>query len=198
MMKKILAMMLFYMASSHAALIVDTGTPTDTNGADLYQYQYFAAQFNLDQSETISSIQGYFSNQWGSGTGTMDIAITADVAGKPSTNLFFSSISLDAGQALDWYGLSSLDWLLQAGTYWVTFIPTSVDFYGLVPGSAPLPLEHYLLTDFSGNWGQWSNFAAGIRIESGVTSVPESTMLMLFISGLLGLSAVRSRASRSA
>ena len=99
--------------TANAALIIDTGAPTDTrfNGTD-----YRAGQITLESSYVITEIGHLLVVNEG---GTVTFTLSADSAGLPGAEIYSIVTDLSAG-AESWVGPSGLDWVVSPGTYWVT------------------------------------------------------------------------------
>ncbi len=187
--------------SSHdvyAVLIVDTGTP-DGSVETLYgESQYFAGEFSVAGNYTINNIESYFqSENYGSASvsNVIDISIHSDAGNTPGATLFSTQIIFDPNLPLDWHGVGGLDWSINAGTYWVSFVPDT--FVGIMPGIAPNPLDEYALGGF-GTWLDsgadfYDSLALGFQIDATPTSAPEPSLLALLSIGLIAMGLVRIR-----
>ncbi len=174
---------------ANASLIVDTGTPNNSPDWFFSNAQYFGAEFNINDTYSINSIEGYFSNEWG-GDSSVTIGIHSDDGNTPGTLLNSATFAINASAQLDWYGVNALNWTLISGTYWVSFVPGS-NIDGKMPGTAPSPMGEYA----KGGSNGWIDFGSdyfdhlgiGIRIDATTSPVPEPATMMLFGLGLLGL-----------
>jgi PEP-CTERM putative exosortase interaction domain len=169
-----------------ASYIVDTGSNSAGINYLFYSGQYFAGRFSINSSQTINSIEGFFSNELGS-AGSVAIKLYSDLGNGsniPATELFSTTINLADLASLDWYGASGLGWSIQSGTYWAAFEP-SLDIFGIFRGGAPNPLTGYAAY-YNDNWHS-GNFGVGIRIDATAQSsnVPEPTAIFLLGFGIL-------------
>ena len=98
----------------HAGYIVNTGTPVGGPDWSLANYQYFGGEFTVANASVINGIDGYFRTLTG---GIMDFAVHADGGNVPGAILFTKPEAIAANTALDWHGVSGLNWNLDAGTY---------------------------------------------------------------------------------
>ncbi|RXK55353.1 hypothetical protein ESB00_05500 [Oleiharenicola lentus] len=174
---------------ARADVIVDTGTPDDSTPWSFANWQYFGAEFNVTQDTVISSVEGYFSNQWGT-AGNVTFALHADNSYNPGAVLYSSALAMGGSDPLSWYGVFGLNWSIAAGTYWVSFMPDS-NIAGTMPDAAPNPLAQY--SQASGNYGWQANYAnawdhlhLGVRINGDAAGVPDHGSIAL-IWGLVGL-----------
>ncbi|MFW6148181.1 MAG: PEP-CTERM sorting domain-containing protein [Thermodesulfobacteriota bacterium] len=188
----ILFLGVFLFTSAQAEIIVDTGTLKASECSRLYENQWIAGQFNISESYNITDIYGWIDPY--NSTGTMTIALYGD-SGDPSTdwpdttNEYLAQQFIPSSDGADWYGLTGLNTLLVAGTYWVSFEVRSDDTnYGSMPKefSNPLPVMAY----YNGSkWIGYDDIPVGIRIygDTQAASVPEPASMFLLGSALLGL-----------
>jgi hypothetical protein len=192
-----------FVTGSHAALIIDTGAPSETGGVGLYRqgddYQYLAGKILLTQAYTLSGIQGWMYGQ----PGSLTISIYGDSGEIPDTaNLIhqggFSIVDTGNGYIHDWYGLSGLNWDLGAGNYWVAFeVLPGQTYNGHMPvnndlGNPFTPLSDYANSYLSfnpGNYNAADNNTFGLRVYDGQfqSTVPEPASLSFLGLGLAGL-----------
>lgn len=162
-----------------------------------------AGEFTLNQSATISSVQGWIDTTPGwfdvpeplhasiysnvtnpyAGTGPGELLDTAGFNLPPCLS------PAQADCLPSWNGPSDLGWKLPAGTYWIVFQGIDGDTgAGEMPSGPLAPLANY---EFLGGGNQfWSELAApiGVRIAGTLTtSVPEPDTFGLFVCGLARL-----------
>src|SRR5262249_23264649 len=85
----IAAILLASAIPAYSATIVDTGTPQGDSYADFGGWSYFAGEFSLANSTNITSVFGYFSNQYGN-DGSVSVQILADGGNIPGPAVLFS------------------------------------------------------------------------------------------------------------
>lgn len=192
-----LALALLLNASASAALLLDTGTPTnDPNNDPPWTLsgglQWLAGGFTLNDNSLITGIEGWM----GLGAGDVTMAIYSDSGNLPGNKLY--SAVFHADQDFDWYGLDNLDWLLSTGNYWVAFeVGPNLSYSGGMTGGAPNPMAREAINPISygTGWEQYGPMNLGVRItgSTSTTTVPEPGPLALLGIGALGLLAQRRR-----
>lgn len=186
-------------APAAAASIVDTGANPNGTSWNFAQYQYFAGEFTIAEDHLINQVEGYFSNFAQSGTVTAQLF--SDGGNIPGALLFSQSFMLQGGSSLAWYGISGLNWEVNAGTYWLAFAPDA-NISGIWPGGAPSPLGEYSQV-ISGVWQDlgpdfFDYLDVGIRISGTPVSIsapvpePGTWAMMLLGFGFVG-GAMRAR-----
>lgn len=172
-------------AGASAAVLIDTGAPP-YYGSTLYDLsadQFLAAEFDLQSSTVITTVEGWIGGSPGQ---AINVRLYSDGGDVPGTVLFSGSF-VTSGSLGDWQGANDLNWLIGSGTYWISFEgtnptgPNPVAMYG----SAPNPLGNEAYSYFSGGNGYWAPDDAldlGIRVSSA-TAVPEPSAWALAILG---------------
>lgn len=183
----------FLSVSAKSAVIVDTGTPFGGPNWSFNSSQWFAGEFNIAEAYSVNSLESYFGT---SQAGNVTVTIHSDGGNIPGGVLYSANLAMAASSGLDWYGISDLDWSLDAGTYWASFTPDST-IYGIMPGTAPNPLDEYAQNSGSG-WldlgsDYFDYYDIGFRITAESIAVPEPSTLALASAGLLGLGFARRR-----
>lgn len=190
-----LALALFLNASASAALLMDTGTPTNDPDSDppwtlASDLQWLAGGFTLNDNSLITGIEGWI----GLDAGDLTMAIYSDSGNLPGSKLY--SAAFHADRDFNWYGLDNLNWLLSAGNYWIAFeVDPSQSYSGGMTGGAPNPMAREAINPISygTGWEQYGPMHLGVRItgSSSTTTVPEPEPLALLGIGALGLLALR-------
>lgn len=172
---------------SSAATIVDTGTPvTMFGGYTVSPYQQLAGRFSVASETSITDVSGFIGDSAGA---RITIAIHAD-RGMPEGILYSGSFTTVAETAFQ--GLSGLDWRLDAGDYWISFIGSALNY---MPRAARTPLAAYAAADEYG-WQRDDGLNIGVRINGVSAAVPEPATWALMLIGF-GAAGVALRRRRS-
>jgi hypothetical protein len=128
--------------------IVNTGPgPEDLPGITLGGLQWVAVEFEVTEPVTIDRIDAWMLV---SGAGALDLALYTDGGEVPGALLFRSTGFINSGSAA-WRGLSSLNWSVLPGTYWIGFEPqtdgTFVRMSGALPSPSKRPLQNGAVVD---------------------------------------------------
>lgn len=187
--------------SSHATVLIDTGSPALTqNGAitvcnnGTWCQQSVALRVTFNQNVTIENIESwlYVSNQ-----GDLTISLYDENNGLPESVVHSTILSVNSFDK-GWYQTTPLSWNIDAGNYWTVFeVKNGQSFLGALEFPAPLQLTSAILNDY---YTTWTNIetagGGGLRIIGEViTTVPEpenAAMLMAGL-GLLGFAVRRNK-----
>lgn len=195
--------------NTNAALIVDTGAPTNTWGAwsvvgwgeSGKTSQWLAGQFTLKQTYDIYAMQGYLSVNV---QDDVRITIYNDNQGTPGASLFSKTFMSQTDQYPNfygWQGTSGYAGRLDAGTYWIAFeVPTGSSFEGGMGNSAysPVMAVEATKTNMGGdlgwsNWVVYPDYGPGVYARIEGSPVPLPGAFWLLGPGLVGLAAIRIR-----
>ncbi|WP_394648929.1 PEPxxWA-CTERM sorting domain-containing protein [uncultured Sphingomonas sp.] len=192
-----LAATLSIAAPAQAATIVDTGTPTGGGYTiALNPKQKLAGRFSLMSATVLTDIQGYI----GSSTNTEILTIAISQGTDTPGDVLYSG-TVTSATAPSFQGLRSLDWMLDAGDYWVSFASSG---YSFMVSGAPQPLAQgaYWTVDAWHPKGIWvpqngSASPIGVRISGVAAAVPEPATwaMMLLGFGMVGAASRHRRRS---
>jgi hypothetical protein len=163
---------------ANATYIVDTGASSAYSNQWMFRpLESFAAKFTVTSSYTINSVESYMRNYPGQ-TPLLSAQLYSngtDIANTFSGSALFSSALFGVGTSDNWYGISGLDWTINAGTYWLAFNVASdshdydPSYFELYAPMNPIhPLESYATKGYS--WATYldeSAYQTSLRI-SGV------------------------------
>lgn len=179
-------------SKAEALFIVDTGVPTGNTASQLNSSQWFAAEFELLGSQTITGLQTWIQSV----EGTLTAAIYGDGGSIPDSGneIFSQSFSaVTGGPSFGWQGLSGLNLDLGPGEYWLAFeIRDGQTYDGLAQLNPPNPVENEaFFRDINNQW-LVSSEDRGIRIEGPDQAVIPEPMTMVTLGfSLLGGAALR-------
>jgi hypothetical protein len=183
---------------SGAAIIVDTGQPT--NQAAFYSngnQSRFASEFSVSQDWAVTSASAWIVNTGGEGD-TLVIAIHNAGAGVPGTLLYSQAFTGPSGSDSGWYGSTGLNWALTANTtYWVVVSAYDQAANRFVVGGMGEYAPNGLVNDAMWNGNSWADYdQVNFGWQINGTPVPVPAAAWLLGSGLIGLAALRRTRSR--
>lgn len=182
---------------AQADYIIDTGTPS---GGLIWSWslgplQQLGLTFEISSTQTITSIEGYFLNEYPGESLTISLYAGASPDSTSSTLLYESSANMQVTQG--WDGFYGLDWSIGPGTYSLAFIPYS--FSGHMPIGAAFYEKGWYKVYQTDYW-QSSPLNLGFRIasyQSNASTVPEPESMTILLAGL-GLLSVAVRRNKHA
>ena len=195
MIKSLLTTAALVVASqfTHAATIVDTGTPNGSAvGALAFDsIDWTAAQVSFAQAANVDAIQGHILG--GSAGETFDISLFADDAAQGPGTLMYTTTATFGSDG--WNGASGLSgWTVAAGSYWIEFEIQGADTLGsssvtgaLLDLGAPDPVAATASTNDGGFSYAGDALSIGLRVDA-VSSVPEPAAALQVLAGALLLS----------
>lgn len=140
----IASMVLLVSAALHAdRFIVNTGPgPEGLPGFSLGGLQWVAVEFDVTAAVTITRIDAWMLV---SREGSLDLSLYSDGGEVPGELLFRSTGFVSSGNGgAEWRGLSSLNWTVAPGTYWIGFEPRSREGMSRMGGALPSPSKRPL------------------------------------------------------
>ena len=121
--------------------IVNTGPgPEELPGFGLGGLQWVAVEFEVTEPTTIDRIDGWMLVFR---AGALDLSLYTDGGEVPGELLFRSTGFVNSGSAA-WRGVSSLNWTVTPGTYWVGFEPQPDGAVPGMEGALPFPSKRPL------------------------------------------------------
>ncbi len=183
------ALMTLGAGNATAAFKVNTGAgPQDANrtvtrSARYANDQYLALQFAVGTKTTITGIEGWMSLDAG---GQGIVSVRSNHSGLPGSALFstlFSAPQTNTNWPIahsEWFGALDLNWMLNAGTYWVAFETDTAQLGGAV-GGFYLPTVSSATNEAIGGDGEaWRTPILPLGIGVRVSAVPAPPTLLLF------------------
>lgn len=193
--------------SADPIAIVDTGASgaVATSGGD-WNMGWLAAEFSTASAWRITSVEGWIVpsgvERFG---GPLRINLLSDGGNIPSTPLFSTSTHIPGVGPAGWYGQSGLNWMVQPGSYWVSFealahASSGPAFSGATFGmsgttAAPLANQASALLASECNfrerscwpWTPNNGLDIGVRIfaePAAMSPVPEPSTVLFLLTGL--------------
>lgn len=188
-----LALVMLMAGQANAALIVDTGTPTQSAlGTILTGDDYFAGQITFSQNSILNSIQTYLALDTPSdfATNSFTVALYSNTATNKVGSLINSYTANFSSTGFN--GVSNINEQVLAGKYWIAFEGDSSGATYIAP-NAPNPLALTAFASASAYSVYPMNFA--LKVDA-VAAVPEPESYAMFLAGL-GLLGFMSRSRKS-
>jgi hypothetical protein len=191
-------MLILFVTGAHAAYLVDTGEDALATKPVLASTQWLAGEFVLDNRSTITDIEGWMQERPGAVTIAISNGATTTQGGEiPGSEIYSQSFELgDISYHMEWHGISSLSWILDPGTYWVSFeIREGRTYSGLMKKAAnPLSNNAYYSNEA---WVPYDGTDLAVKIQGNVSGVPIPGAIWLLGSGLFGLVGFRRKFKKS-
>ena len=175
-------------SQAHAALAIDTGTPTDTSAPlALDGTDWIAGEINFAQASQIQSINAYV-NDMGTG-GSFTVALYSESASALPDALVNSWTAnfTAASNSWSWTGVSNLNQAVAAGKYWLALeVQGSDSFSGAAAMAPTTPLAKYAFN--AGGFQGYQAMPQSFGLQVAAVPEPEQLALMLAGLGLIGAS----------
>lgn len=172
-----------------SADLINTGTaPIGGANYAVASWEFLAGEFTLTEKTTITSIEGWMHINDG---GNLVAAIYTGAGTVPGSMLYSSpfAVAAEPYPQTAWRGVMGLNWVLEPGTYWVSFEGTG-SAWATMWRDSEHPLEHEAFWSSSnGYWIGYYHLGMGVRINHSVVPIPGSFLILS--SGLLGLAGWR-------
>lgn len=182
----LLAGLLFTSVQANAALIVDTGVPSNPFGLEVSAAQSIAGRFHVNQASTIDAVYSYLSFQDnGFGPGSFNLSLYDQGQAAPVGDAVYTvSVTYSSSDAA-WVGADHLNWSVVSGDYWVGIEVIDGQSNFVAPTDAPHPLAHTAYTDgsFFGAYKDFDGMTFGLQVDA-VTAVPEPSTIGMLLAGL--------------
>jgi hypothetical protein len=140
----VMACMVLLVSASLQAdrFIVNTGPgPEGLPGFSLGGLQWVAVEFEVTEPVTITRIDAWMLV---SREGALDLSLYSD-GGEVPGELLFRSTGFVTNGTTGWRGLSSLNWTVTPGTYWIGLEPRPAGAVPRMDGALPFPSKRPLL-----------------------------------------------------
>jgi hypothetical protein len=196
--------------SADSIRIVDTGPsgPTATRTVD-WNTEWVAAEFSTLTTWRITSVEGWIVPRGIPRLGgPLRMSILSDGGNIPSDPLFSTITNIPGVAPAGWFGQSGLNWVIQRGSFWLSFEPLAETSFGM-SGTTRAPLAHeanaLLASDCDFHlracwpWTPDLDMDLGVRINAeAVAPTPEPASLLLLWTAITAfVASVRRRGSDS-
>ncbi|WP_333573182.1 PEPxxWA-CTERM sorting domain-containing protein [Sphingomonas sp.] len=192
----IAAAMLAWTGTAQADTIIDTGPASTTlfDAQSITATRNVAGFFELNKAVTVNGVFGWIGGNEGA---RLTANIYSEIDFVPA-KLLHSTSFVNTG-SIGWQGSDSLNWKLDAGSYWVVFSGADEN-KSFMPNGAADPLVAYLRGNSDNGWLRLpEKDALGVRLTGFTSGVPEPASWALMIGGFgLAGGAIRTRRKRPA